>query len=131
VPDESVVRAGQPIRWRRGSRPDSLVRVVAQRRRATAADTFVLRFGAASVVQETRPLPAGVYEVTVPGGRTLLTVNASNELLPSRQRLTSGNVGRRTLTDDARRARNVWWLYALAIVMLCTEWVLRRRLGLR
>ena len=131
VPDENVIRAGQPIRWRRGSRPDSLVRVVAQRRGASVADTLVLRFGPTSAVQETRPFAAGVYDVIVPGGRTLLAVNASSELVPSRQRFASGSAGRRTQTDDARRARNAWWLYALAIAALCSEWVLRRRLGLR
>lgn len=131
VPDESAVRAGQPIRWRRGSRPDSVVRVVVQKRRATRSDTLVLRFGGASAVQETRPMPAGIYDVIVPGGRTVLAVNAPGELLPSRQRLASGSVGRRSRTDDAKRARSAGWLYALAILMLCAEWILRRRVGLR
>ena len=134
VPDESAVRAGQPIRWRRGSRPDSIVRLVVQKRRGgvrRGPDTLVLRFGAASAVQETRPLPQGIYDVIVPGGRTVLVVNATSELLPTRQRLVSGNVGRRTRTDDAKRARNAGWLYALAILLLCAEWVLRRRVGLR
>jgi hypothetical protein len=132
VPDESAVRAGQPIRWRRGSRPDSVVEVIVQQRRGNRpADTLVLRFGASSAVQETRTLPPGIYDVTVPGGRTTLAVNASSELLPTRQRLAPGNVGRRTRTDDARRARGAGWLYGLAILLLCAEWVLRRRVGLR
>jgi hypothetical protein len=134
VPDESAVRSGQNIRWRRGSRPDSLVRVVLQKRgggSASQGDTLVLRFGAASVVQETPPLPPGIYDVIVPGGRTVLAVNTSTELLPSRQRLASGSVGRRTRTDDAKRARNAGWLYALPILLLCAEWIARRRVGLR
>ncbi|MGH7678097.1 MAG: hypothetical protein ACRENU_06490 [Gemmatimonadaceae bacterium] len=131
VPEESSVRAGNPVRWRRGSRPDSLVRVIVQRRRDPRADTFALRFGASNAVQETPPLPQGIYEVTIPGGRTLLAINASAELLPSRNRLVSGTVGRRAAADNAPRARNSGWLYALAVLLLCAEWVIRRRVGLR
>lgn len=76
-------------------------------------------------------MPQGIYEVLVPGGRTLLAINASAELLPSRNRLESGTVGRRAAADNARRARNAGWLYALAIGLLCAEWVVRRRVGLR
>jgi hypothetical protein len=131
VPEEGAVREGSPIRWRRGSRPDSLVRVIVQARRATRADTLNLRFASGSAVQETPPLAKGIYDVTVPGGRTLLAINASPELLPARQRLASGTVGRRAPADNARRARSAGWLYALAIVLLCAEWVIRRRVGLR
>jgi hypothetical protein len=137
VPDESAVRAGQTIRWRRGSSADSVVRVVLQPRGgvrtpgATRADTLTLRFAAGAAIQETPPLPQGQYDVTIPGGRTVLIVNAAPELLPARPRLQSGNVGRRAQTDAARRARSVGALYALVIVLLCVEWVLRRRMGLR
>ena len=61
----------------------------------------------------------------------MLIVNASPELLPSRPLLRSGDVGRRARPDDARRARGVGWLYALVIVLLCAEWIARRRAGLR
>src|SRR6185436_10135971 len=37
VPDESVVRSGQPIRWRRGSSSDSVVRALLRRRDASDA----------------------------------------------------------------------------------------------
>ena len=131
VPDESSVRAGQAIRWRRGSSSDSVVRIVLQRRRAAKTDTLVLRFAAGTTLQETPPLPPGNYDVIVPGGRTMLVVNASPELLPSRPLLRSGDVGRRARPDDARRARGVGWLYALVIVLLCAEWIARRRAGLR
>jgi hypothetical protein len=131
VPDENIVRAGSPIRWRRGSRPDSLVRVLVQRRGTQRGDTLTLRFGAGSAVQETPALPQGIYDVTMPGGRTLLAVNTSAELLPSRNRLASGMVGRRAPADNARRARSAGWLYAVAIALLCAEWIVRRRVGLR
>jgi hypothetical protein len=132
VPDESAVRAGQTIRWRRGSAADSIVRIVLQRRRAGGRpDTLVLRFATAAAIQETLPLPQGTYDVIVPGGRTVLVVNASAELLPNRPRLRSGDVGRRARADDARRARIVGGLYALVILLLCAEWLARRRAGLR
>jgi hypothetical protein len=131
VPDESAVRAGQTIRWRRGSSADSLVRIVLQRRRSGGPDTLVLRFAAGAAIQETPPLPQGTYDVLVPGGRTMLVVNAAPELLPNRPRLRSGDVGRRARADDARRARSVGALYALVILLLCAEWLARRRAGLR
>jgi hypothetical protein len=132
VPDESAVRAGQPIRWRRGSSADSVVRVALRGEpRGARTDTLTLRFASGSATQETPALFPGVYDVTVPGGRTMLVVNAAAELLPSRPRIQSGDVGRRSRTDDARRARNVGALYALVIVLLCAEWIMRRRAGLR
>jgi len=131
VPDESVVRSGQAIRWRRGSSSDSVVRVLLRSRGGARADSLVLRFAPGSSVQETPPLPPGAYDVTVPGGRSLLVVNESAELLPSRPRLQSGSVGRRAGVDDARRSRTAGWFYALAIALLCAEWILRRRAGLR
>jgi hypothetical protein len=129
VPEENALRAGQPVRWRRGSSTDSVVRVVVQRQRAARADTLTLRF--AANVAETQPMAPGIYEVVVPGGRTLLAINASSELLPTRPRLSSGRIGRRTMTNDGQRARNAGWMFALVVVLLCAEWILRRRLGLR
>jgi hypothetical protein len=132
VPDAGVVRAGQMIRWRRGSSADSVVRASLQRRSATpTGDSLTLRFPAGLATVETPPLPSGVYDVTVPGGRTVLVVNESAELVPLRPRLRSSAVGRRARSDDARRARTTGWLYALAILLLCAEWVARRRAGMR
>jgi hypothetical protein len=134
VPEAAVVRSGQAIRWRRGSSVDSVVRVVLQPRRAgtqTRPDTMVLRFATGSAIHESAPLPAGVYDVIVPGGRAVLAVNASAELLPTRPRLASGDVGRRANANDARGARGAGMLYAIAIALLCAEWILRRRAGLR
>jgi hypothetical protein len=107
------------------------VRIVLRRQRAAKSDTLVLRFASGTTIQETPPLPPGSYDVIVPGGRTMLAVNASPELLPNRPRLRSGDVGRRARADDARRARRVGWLYALVIGSLCAEWIARRRAGLR
>jgi hypothetical protein len=72
-----------------------------------------------------------VYDVSVPGGSTVLVVNASAELLPSRATLRSGEVGHGDSVGDAPGARANGWLYALAIALLCGEWFVRRRAGLR
>jgi hypothetical protein len=134
VPDEALVRAGQSIRWRRGSSADSVVRVVVQRRgRGARSDTLTLRFPAGVAIKETPALPAGVYDVIVPGGRTTLVVNAAAELLPTHSRLQSSSVGRRARTDDAPHARGFGGgvLFVAVIVLLCVEWIARRRAGLR
>jgi hypothetical protein len=131
VPDEGVIRAGQAIRWRRGSSTDSLVRVAIRRRGGARTDSLLLRFAPGTTVQESASLPAGVYDVTVPGGQAVLAVNASAELLPARATVASASVGRRSNLADARGARGNGWLYALVIALLCGEWVLRRRMGLR
>ncbi|MEX2178684.1 MAG: hypothetical protein WD801_08250 [Gemmatimonadaceae bacterium] len=132
MPEENVMRAGRPIRWRRGTSADSVVQVVVMPRDPGArADTIQLRFPTGAAVQESPPLPRGTYDVFVPGGRTLLVVNASAELLPARPGLRAGDVGRRARAGVVRGARGVGWLYGLAILLLCAEWVARRRAGLR
>jgi len=131
VPDEQLVRAGDPVRWRRGSAADSNVRVVLQRRRATRVDTLHLRFPPGVAAVDAAGLDAGVYDVQVPNGRALLVVNQSAELLPARPRLQSGSIGTRSYGHVGSGARRFGWFYALVIALLCTEWVARRRAGLR
>lgn len=130
IPDEHVLRAGQPIRWRRGSASDSVVRLVLTPPRGSG-DTLTLRFPTGTAIQESPPLAPGLYEAVVPGGRVLLVVNASAELLPARPRLHGGKVGGRAGADGARGARRAGWLYVLVVLLLCTEWIARRRAGLR
>jgi predicted secreted protein len=131
VPDGTALRAGEPVRWRRGSSVDSTVRVILSRRRSARVDTLNLRFAPGTAIQETPGLDAGVYDVIVPKGRALLVVNASSELLPARPRLASGSVGRRASADAAGGVRRFGALYALVILLLCVEWIGRRRAGLR
>lgn len=130
VPEETIVRAGQPIRWRRGSSADSVI-PVSLAVNGRPSDSLSLRFSPGTSVQETPPLAPGVYDVTVPGGRTLLVVNQSAELLPARPRARAGTIGRRVAGDGARGARHMPWIYAVVIGLLCLEWFLRRRAGLR
>ena len=132
VPDDRVVRAGDPVRWRRGSAVDSLVSVSVQRRGTTRADTLTLRFPAGVTVVETKPLPAGVYDVATRGGSLILPVNPSREWIPRGPTVPAGERLRGALSADAApRIRGAGWAYALAILLLCLEWLLRRRRGLR
>jgi len=130
VPDVNVLRSGEPVRWRRGSAMDSLVQVVLTRR-GGSADTLALRFPPGVAIAESAPLTEGVHEVTVRGGRSLLVVNASAELLPNRPRLRNGAVAGRARPDGARGARSTGWLYVAVVLLLCLEWIGRRRAGLR
>jgi len=133
VPDERVVRAGDPVRWRRGSTTDSLVTIALRRRGSTRVDSMPLHFSAGANIVETRPLAAGLYDVTTRGGAALLVVNASREWLPRSPRVQSGLVRGTVSADSAPRLRaGAWgWAYALAILLLCAEWIMRRRRGMR
>ena len=133
VPDEHLLRAGDPVRWRRGSAADSVVAVTLHQRGAARVDTLTLRFTGSSNMVESRPMPAGIYDVAVRGaGAALLAVNPSREWLPRPPRVTTAPVGGGALSFDAApRLRGAEWAYALAILLLCTEWVLRRRRGMR
>lgn len=131
VPDARLVRAGDPIVWRRGAAGDSVVTVALLRRGGGRADTLHLRFTAASSTTTSHPLPAGTYDVRVAGGVALLVVNAPAELVPRPSRIASGTVGGAVARGMAPWARDAGWLYVLLVLLLCGEWMLRRRAGLR
>jgi hypothetical protein len=133
VPDERLVRAGDMVRWRRGSASDSLVAIALHRRGSTRVDSLTLRFTGGATVVETPPLAAGLYDATTRGGAALLAVNASREWLPRSPRVASGLIRGTASADSAPRLRaGAWgWAYALAILLLCAEWILRRRRGMR
>jgi hypothetical protein len=132
VPEGGVVRAGAPLRWRRSAPGDSVSDVVLTRRGAPArADSVRLRFSDAATIVESTPMPPGVYDVRSAGGASVLVVNSSTELVPRRATVKSGSVGGRASLGDAPLARDLGWLYALAVIALCAEWLLRRRVGLR
>jgi hypothetical protein len=128
---DAVVHAGDPVRWRRGSGDDSVVALVLTQRGAPARiDSMMLRFTAGDNIVETRPLAPGVYDVQTQGGKSVLAVNPSREFYP-RRGIRSGAVGRGSSLADAPRLRSLGWIYAVVILALCVEWLLRRRLGMR
>ena len=131
VPEDRVIRAGDPIRWRRGSASDSMVMVALRPRGTTRVDSLTLRFTPGVNVVETRPLPPGIYEATARGGSALVVVNASREWLPRAPGVSGGAVRGLIAADAGPRLRGAGWAYALAILMLCCEWILRRRRGMR
>jgi len=131
VPDDRMLRAGDPVRWRRGSPTDSVVAVALHQRGTTRVDSLMLRFAGSASVTETRPLPPGIYDVTTRGGSALLAVNPSREWLPRPPRVAAGAVRGAISADLGPRLRNAGWAYALAILLLCAEWILRRKRGMR
>jgi len=132
VPDAGVFRAGTPVRWRRGAATDSIVALTITRRGAPArADSMTLRFANGATLVESPPLQPGVYDVRTAGGASVMVVNASAELLPRRATVTNGRIGGSPSLADAPLARDLGWLYAVVVLALCAEWLLRRRAGLR
>lgn len=131
LPADAVVRAGDRIRWRRGTGTDTLVRVEVHRRGEARVDTLALRFGASGALAESAPLDAGTYETRVSGGTSLLIVNATRELLPRRANVRTGAIGGAAPFGDQPRLRDIHWIFLLLLCALCAEWLLRRQMGLR
>ncbi|HVB32339.1 MAG TPA: hypothetical protein VNE60_12485 [Gemmatimonadaceae bacterium] len=131
VPDARLVRAGDPIVWRRGAAGDSVVIVALTPRGGGRADTLHLRFAATSSTTTSGPLPEGTYDAAVVGGTATLVVNAPAELVPRPPRMASGTVGGAVVRGGPPPARDAGWPYVLLVLLLCAEWVLRRRAGLR
>jgi len=132
VPADGLVREGDSLRWRRGAYTDSVATVALTRRGgAGRADSVVVRFPAGAAVAATAPIPAGVYDGRVRGGRVTVVVNASAEWLPRRPTVTATRRSGAAIADLTPRLRAFGWAYAAVILALSGEWILRRRLGLR
>jgi len=132
VPDGDPIRAGVPVRWHRGAATDSVATAVLVRKDATAQRrTITVRFASGANEAETAPLPVGIYEVTTDGGTSLIAVNQSRELVPRRPTIKSGAVGGEPALGEPPMLRDARWVYVLVVLLLCAEWLLRRRSGLR
>jgi hypothetical protein len=132
VPDAAPLRAGVPVRWRRGAAGDSVVPVTITRRSATGrVYSMTLRFADGASVAESPPLAPGIYDARMTGGAAVLVVNPSLELVPRRPTVTSRQVGGSAALGEAPSLRSLGWLYALVVGLLCAEWLLRRRAGVR
>ena len=134
---DPVLRAGDPIPWRRGVGGDSVMVLelapwtASQRSAAPRTDTVTLRFPNGATVAESPSLAAGMYAVRYAGESTLLAINHSREWLPRAPTMTAGEVGETPATGDAPRLRTIPWIYAVALGLLCLEWIVRRRRGWR
>lgn len=134
VPTGIVARAGEPVRWHRGNATDSSVLVVLRRvgrNDSARVDSMTLRFHGDATIAESPPLAPGLYTATVRGGSTMLAVNNAREWLPRAPRVKAGAIGGGVPVDAAPRLRSAGWAYALLLLLLCAEWVVRRRLGMR
>lgn len=132
VPAVSHFREGEPIRWRRSS-PDSVVSVSISRQgtAASAADSITVRFVDGQTEAESKSLPKGVYTVQSSGGSSMFVVNAPEELLPAAVTLQHGSAVSGNVTSTPPRATDRAWPFAVALVLLSLEWLLRRYAGFR
>jgi hypothetical protein len=132
VPDADLLREGDLVRWRRGNTPDSVVRIALTRRAPGARrESLTVRFAPNASIAETPPLPQGVYDLSVPGGQAILAVNASSEWLPRSPRVRTGTIRGTPATANAPALRGLRWAYLIALALLCAEWLLRRKRGMR
>ncbi|WP_434480520.1 hypothetical protein [Gemmatimonas sp.] len=130
-PAPGLVRAGEPVLWRRGG-TDSVVTVQVAARGATGpkTDSLTFRFGTQYDAQST-PLAAGVYDVQGRGGASVLVVNASREWVPRAPSVSVGPLSRGVAGSDAPRLADAGWPFVLALLLLCGEWLARRAAGQR
>ena len=124
-----MVQNGRPLlfEWSAPGPPRDVV-VVWTGTAATRTDT--LRFDGAG--RAAAWLPSGDYRYRLSeGGAGTVAVEAySDELLPRAPVLQPRTA--RTPRPETRSAARDWlWLFGVAVVALATEWLLRRRMGLR
>jgi len=134
-PSSWVVERGDPVEWMMPA-DSGQVRLVVAAGDSVVVDTTVASGGTVT----SRVLPPGLYQYTVTGsaadtlGSGRFDVNsATAEMLPGR---AEPDVPTRaaTLASGAgagRPLRTSPWPYLLVILLLCGEWIVRRRSGLR
>jgi hypothetical protein len=127
TPATAVVRAGAPLRWRRGALDRSVVVLTRDGDRAERRDSLVFR-GAVEALMPA--LDAGVWRGTVDGAAIVIPVSASREWLPRVPTVRTGMLNGAALAIR-RGARAFGWLYLASVLCLAAEWLLRRRAGLR
>jgi hypothetical protein len=132
VPPGEPLRAGMPVRWARGAATDSIVPITITRRAATGRVlTIPLHFERDAIIAESPPLAPGVYDVRMSGGSAVLVVNASREMIPRRPTVRAGMVGGSAPLGEPPSLPELGWPYVLVVLLLCAEWIGRRREGLR
>jgi hypothetical protein len=127
-PVRHVVQAGRPMAFEwTGSGPP---RALAMQWRGAADGSDTLRFDGEGRA-EVRLAP-GTYRYRLEGGTegTMAVEPYSDEWL-ARPVTLGAQEGRAAVGETRRAARDWRWLMGLAVLALCGEWALRRRLGLR
>jgi hypothetical protein len=93
--------------------------------------SVTLRFSDGANVAESPPLQPGIYDARMTGGSVVLAVNASREMVPRRPTVRAGLMRGGAALGDAPTLRGLGWVYGLVVLLLCGEWMLRRRAGVR
>lgn len=77
-------------------------------------------------------VPLGTYTYQLQGGGrgTVAVEEYSDEWFP-RPVVIAAAEGTAPASDRRQGIRERWWLFAIAVLALCGEWVVRRRMGLR
>lgn len=131
-----VMPRGAPVEWMMPA-DSGEVRLVVSAGDSVVMDTTVAGGGTST----SRALPPGLYDYTVTGsaadtlgaGRFDVT-SATAEMLPAREE-PEAPVRAAALSASAagagRPLRTSPWPYLLVIMLLCGEWIVRRRSGLR
>ena len=129
VPQMYEVPNGMPTVWRWAAADSARSMAITLRTRdTTRLDT--LRFDAAGRAELL--LPPGVYRYALSGGTeqgVIAVETYSDEWLPRAPAL-SAQPGEATERSSTVGLRDRWWLFAIALAALATEWALRRRQGL-
>lgn len=132
-PRASVVEQGSPVLWNVGA--DS-VRIEVSGSAGIVVDSVVPGGAPAN----TGPLPPGLYGYTVTSGADTLSTGrfdvsaASDEMLPAPTEPSAPTQVASALGGErgtGRPLRTEPWPYLLILSLLCVEWVVRRRSGLR
>lgn len=137
-PAREPLRAGEPIRWVRGTE-DTLVSVRLEAiDREADVQTFTLAFGTARETAESAPLAEGRYRVRIGDDTSSLVVNPAREWVPQAPRLrslvdsgSSSATPVRSPSGPRRPLRDAAWPFIAALLVLCAEWLARRAAGLR
>ncbi len=124
-----LIRAGEPLRWRRGG-GDSLQTVVLSREGGTS-DSLAIRFENDADVVETSALSAGRYTVRVGERTQAVVVNPSREWVPRAPVAVPPIPSAGAPSRAARPLLERLWPFLLALILLSVEWFGRRAVGLR
>jgi hypothetical protein len=140
-PAPSVAARDRPVRWVAPGLAGDTVRLTLRRGDQTVSEMTVAV--PAEEAFESGPLPPGAYEYVVDGGpgteeeaSGLLDIESyTDELLlaPAELEAVAGDVAGETsrAAPAGRPFRTLWTPYLVLVILLCAEWVGRRRLGLR
>jgi hypothetical protein len=129
VPASVAVREGERIVWRRGGADSVVVVALARVGGAGGVDSVTLHFAAGEMMTTSGPVPAGVYQARMSGSSALLVVNPTRELLPRAATLREGPVGGGGGVGSSLGLRTSGIPFAVIVLALCAEWLLRRRRG--